>query len=501
MGLRQKVTRGAVWATLEKLTMKVFTFMVTLVLARLLTPTDYGTVALLYIFTSIAGTLADAGFGRALVQKKDATEEDFNSVFYISIIMAAFLYIIMFMAAPLIARFYDTPCLVGITRVTSISLFFHAINGVQGAELSRKLLFNHSFKISLISAVFSAVTGITLAVLGYGPWALVWNSIAAGAASTVAYWHFIAWRPKLMFSWKALRGLFSFGWKISLSGLLDSVFYNLKGLCIGKFYTKADLAFVNKGQSVPAVGMDVVTGTIMKVSFPALAQLQDDKTKLREAVRQLVQCSTFLVFPIMSILAVLSGRLVPLLFGEQWLESIPYARLACLSYALYPLHVINLQALTAMGRSDMFLGLEILKKILGLIILFASIRHGVFFLMLMYAFVSSPMSLLINSWPNRRLLDYTLVQQFRDVSATVLISIVMCGVVGFVSVVLEKGGLWTSFGDWMLIPLVLVGVSVFVFLTIVFRIQPAIEYVSLLRSIPRFRGRALDWISRRLGVG
>ena len=498
--LKNRVATGAIWATLEKLSMKVFTFVVTLVLARLLTPTDYGTVALLYIFTSIAGTLADAGFGRALVQKKNATEEDFNSVFYLSLAMAGILYVVMFFAAPAIARFYDTPCLVGITRVTSISLFFHAINGVQGAELSRKLLFNQGFKISLISAVFSAATGITLAYVGYGPWALVWNSIASGVGSTIAYWHFIAWRPKLMFSWKSVRELFSFGWKMSLSGLLDSVFSNLRGLCIGKFYTKADLAFVDKGQSLPAVAMDVVSGTIMKVSFPALAQLQDDKAKFRDAVRRMIQCSTFFVFPAMAGLAVLSDRVIPLLFGEQWAQCVPYAQLACWSFALYPLHVINLQALTAMGRSDMFLLLEIAKKLLSLAILALSISKGVFFLMLMYAFVSSPLSLIINSWPNRKLMGYTVIHQILDVMPTVLISLIMCGVVYALRKICFALGLWGICGDWLLLPIGMVGASVFVWLAVVFRLKAALEYVLLLRAMPRFRTRTTTWIVRKFGV-
>lgn len=500
MRLKQKVAKGAIWAVLEKLSMKGFTFLVTLVLARLLTPTDYGTVALLYIFTSIAGTLADAGFGRALIQKKDATDVDFNSVFYLSLASAGVLYAVMFCAAPAIARFYDTPSLVSITRVTSISLFFNAINGVQGAELSRKLLFNHSFKISIISAVVSAATGITLAFLGYGPWALVWNTIAAGIGSTFAYWYFIAWRPKLMFSWQSVRELFSFGWKISLSSLLDSVFSNLKGLCIGKLYTKADLAFVDKGQALPAVGMDVITGTIMKVAFPALAQLQDDKVKFRNAVRSMIQCSTFFVFPVMAGLAIVSDRLIPLLFGDQWTSSIPYAQLACWSFALYPLHVINLQALTALGRSDMFLALEIFKKILSLLILVLSIRQGVLFLMVMYAFVSSPLNLIINSWPNRKLLCYPILQQIRDVLPTVAVSLVMCGVVYGARVLLNSIGVWTYCGDWLLIPLVFIGVVVFVGLSIMFRLKAAVEYVNLLRGTPLFKVRLIGFLARKLGV-
>ncbi|MBQ3344266.1 MAG: lipopolysaccharide biosynthesis protein [Kiritimatiellae bacterium] len=498
--MKQRVVKGAVWATLEKLSMKVFTFIVTLVLARLLTPSDYGTVALLYIFTSIAGTLADAGFGRALVQKKDATEEDFNSVFYLSIVMAAVIYAAMFFSAPAIARFYDTPCLVGITRVMSLSLIFHAINGVQGAELSRKLLFDQGFKISLISALFSAVVGITLAYLGFGPWALVWNSIAAVVASTLAYWHFIAWRPKLMFSWKSVSELFSFGWKMSLSSLLDSFFSNLRGLCIGKFYTKADLAFVDKGQALPAVGMDVITGTIMKVSFPALAQLQNDKVKFRDAMRRMIQCSTFLVFPTMAGLAVLSDRLIPLLFGDQWVASVPYAQLACWTFSLYPLHVINLQAMTALGRSDLFLTLEIIKKLLSLAVLVLSVRQGVFFLMLMYALVSSPLSLVINSWPNRRLLGYTIMQQIKDVMPTVFVSILMCCALWMLRISLEFFGVWSCCGDWLLVPIVVMGILVFGSLVVMFKLSAAKEYMQLILSLPRFRNPFVLFLARRLGV-
>ena len=303
-----------------------------------------------------------------------------------------------------------------------------------------------------------------------------------------------------MFSWKSVKTLFSFGWKMSLSGLLDSFFSNLKGLCIGKFYTKADLAFVDKGQALPAVGMDVITGTIMKVSFPALAQLQDDKHKFRDAVRKMIQCSTFFVFPAMAGMAILSDRLIPLLFGNQWIESVPYAQLACWSFALYPLHVINLQALTAMGRSDLFLGLEIAKKVISLIILMLSIRHGVFILMLMYAFVSSPLSLIINSWPNRKLLGYTIFQQLGDVMSTVFISLFMIVIIYALRWFFAWAGLWACAGDWLLIPIVLVGMISFLSAAIFCRVKPLREYVMLLYAMPRFRTPAVKWIVHKVGM-
>lgn len=274
-------------------------FVVGMILARLLTPTDYGTVALTGIFFAVANVLVDGGFGNALIQKKDADDLDFNSVFYLNFVLSILVYIALFFVAPWIADFYKVPGLVAIVRVSALCFLFNAVNAIQNAELVKKMLFHLSFRISMITTFTSAICGITLAFMGFGVWALVWSSLLAGFAGVVSRWFIIAWRPRLMFSVARLKPLFSYGWKMAISGLLDSFFRQLAGLLIGKFYTRADLAYVHKGHALPSLAMNEVDGTLGRVSFPALVQLQDDKIKLRDAMRRMMMCSTFLVFPLM----------------------------------------------------------------------------------------------------------------------------------------------------------------------------------------------------------
>ena len=326
--LKGKVIRGTVWAMLERFSNQLVLFIVSLILARLLSPQDYGTVALLGIFTAIAGVLVTSGFGNALIQKKNADELDYNSVFYFSLVLSGLMYMVLFFSAPHIANFYEIDELCPILRVTAFTLVFNAINSIQNAELHRKLLFHLSFRISLISTIAAAVVGISMAYLGYGPWALVWSCITGGVAGVITRWFFIAWRPRLMFSFGALGPLFRYGWKMMVSALLDTGVNNLYGLIIGKFYSRADLAFVNKGRHAPELLMNNVNGTLATVTFPALSQMQDDRIRVREAMRRMMICSSFVVFPLMAVSAVAAERVIPFLYGDQWSESVPYMQLA-----------------------------------------------------------------------------------------------------------------------------------------------------------------------------
>lgn len=419
--LKSKVVKGTLWALFERFSTQLLTFGVGIVLARLLSPDDYGTVALLTIFTAIAGVLADSGFGGALIQKKDATELDYNSVFYLSLGLTGVLYAVLFFAAPWVAKFYDIPELCLILRVTSMTLVFNAINSIQNAELRRKLLFHLSFRISIISTVTSAIVGISLALFGYGVWALVWMGIVSGLVGVISRWFYIAWRPRPMFSTEALKPLWQYGWKMTVSALLDTGFNNLYGLIIGKYYTRADLSFVNKGRALPQLLMDNVNGTLGLVAFPALAKLQDERIKLREVMRRMMIVSTFFVFPLMMICAVTAKNTILFLYGEKWVFAAPYATIACFTFALWPFHTINLQGIQAIGRSDVFLKLEIIKKLIALTVLISCLSQSVLLWCMVAAFVTSPLSVIINSWPNRKLLDYTLGMQLRDISPAVLV--------------------------------------------------------------------------------
>lgn len=489
--LKNKVAKGAVWATMERFSVQAMQFVVGMVLARLLTPTDYGTVALLAIFFAVAGSLASCGFGNALVQRKSVGELEFNSVFYLSIVASLVIYAAIFFAAPHIAEFYKTPVLCPLARVSAISFILNAINSVQGAELSRKMLFNRRFRISMIVSVVSAVSGITLAYLGLGAWALVYTSLLSNLASVIAYWTIIAWRPKLMFSLSAVKGLFSYGWKLSLASMIHSFYVEIYGFLIGRFYTPADLAFVNKSRSMPSLLMTTVNGTINSVSFPALAQLQDDITKFRDAIRRMIQCTTFLVFPLMTVLAVTARPLILLLYGDQWESAIVYVPIGCFSMAMTPINAINTMAISASGRSGVYLVLDIVKKVSGLILMLISIRYGIMAFVLTMAFVQDPFGVLVNTFVNGRLLNYSFRMQMRDMAP----SAGLCAVSAFA--MWGVGQLLASVCTMIpcqnlayAVTLVVecsIGVGLYFALAYVFRLRPLEEYCNILMPVMRKR--------------
>ena len=475
-GLKNKVVKGLFWVLMEKLGTQGVGFIVTMVLTRILTPSDYGTVSILGIFVLVSSVIADAGLGRALVQKKDATAVDFNSMFYASLVLAFLVYGVLFACAPAISSWYGDPRLVSILRLISLTIIFHSIEGVQQAELNRKMLFNLSFRITLLASIANMVTGIALALSGYGVWALVWSQVASGAIGVAARWYFIAWRPALMFSWEALKKLWGYGWKMTVSGLIDTAYGQVSSLLIGKIYTPADLAFVDRGNSVPSLAMSTINQAITRVTFPALAQVQDSKQTARDCMRRMIRSSSFLVFPMMVGCAVCAQKLIPALFGDQWHESIPYVWVACFSCALMPFHTINLNCIAALGRSDIFLLLEIIKKAVGLFLIIIFIQKGVFAFVLIRAVVLGPLSVIINSWPNRKLLDYSILSQCRDILPTALISLVM-GVA-----VWAIGLLPVEIPIVSILLQMIFGVVIYFALSILFRIKAAEEYASMLKS-------------------
>lgn len=495
--LKSKVAKGSVWVFLEKMSGQAVHFVVGMILARLLTPNDYGTVALYAIFFAVANVLIDGGFGGALIQKKDADDLDFNSVFYLNLALSILAYVAIFFTAPLIARFYKLPELTAIVRVAALSFFFNAVNAIQNAELTKKMLFELSFRISLITTFTSAVCGVTLAFMGYGVWALVWASLITGFVGVIARWFIIAWRPRLMFSFGRLKPLFSYGWKMAASNLLDAFFSNLNGLLIGRLYSRADLAYVNKGRALPRMAMDEVDSTLGRVSFPALVQLQDDKVRLRDAMRQMMACSTFLVMPLMALIATCAHSEVRLLYGAQWTPSAPFMMLACFSYALMPFHTINLRGIMALGRSDIFLKLEVIKKVLILVVILGVSRLGVFTWMAISAFALGPLSVLINSWPNKKLLNYSIGMQVMDVLPTAMICFIEVAVVFGINLmgnglkpmlgVADEGASLIVFLSMKLLLQFGFGLGTFFALAWVFRLKPMGEYARLLAGFIKRR--------------
>lgn len=412
------------WRFLERCGAQGVTFIVSIVLARLLDPTVYGTVALVTIFTTIMQVFVDSGMGNALIQKKDADDLDFSSVFYFNMAMCSALYLIMFFAAPFIASFYRMPELTAIVRVLSFVVVISGVKNVQQAYVSRHLMFKRFFFSTLGGTIGAAVIGIAMAYLGFGVWALVAQMLFNAAVDTTILWITVKWRPKKMFSFQRLKSLFSYGWKLLASSLIDTVYNDLRQLIIGKKYSSGDLAYYNQGKKFPQLIVTNINTSIDSVLLPTMSKAQDDMAAVRSMTRRAIKTSTFLMMPAMIGLAVCAEPLVQLILTEKWLPCVLFLRIFCITYAFYPIHTANLNAIKAMGRSDLFLKLEIIKKTVGIIAILITMWISV--QAMAYSFlVTTILNQIINSWPNKKLLNYSYLEQVKDMMPQILLSLGM----------------------------------------------------------------------------
>lgn len=422
--MKQSVWINFLWRFAERCGYQLVTFLVAIVLARILAPEDYGTIALITVFVTIMQVFVDSGLGTALIQKKDADDTDFSSVFYFNIVVCASLYLLMFIAAPYIADFYNNAALTPVIRVLSLKLVVSGLKNVQQAFVSRNMLFKRFFFATLGGTLCSAVIGIVLAYTGFGVWALVAQQLTNELVGTIILWLTVKWRPRILFSWQRLQGLLSFGWKLLTSALLETTYNNLRNLIIGKMYSSADLAFYNQGQLFPMVIINNINASIDSVLLPTMSKVQDDHVRVKEMTRRAIKTSTYIMAPLMMGLAFCAEPIVKLVLTDKWLFCVPYLRIFCITYMFYPIHTANLNAIKAMGRSDLFLKLEIVKKIMGLSLLFSTMWYGVM-IMAYSLLVSMVLSMLINSWPNRKLLNYSFMEQMKDIIPGILLAIGM----------------------------------------------------------------------------
>lgn len=421
---KQTVLSNFLWRFAERCGAQVVQFIVSIVLARILAPEAYGTIALVLVFANILQVFVDSGLGNALIQKKDADDLDFSSVFYFNICWCLVLYAIIYFCAPLIANFYDDQSLTAIVRVLCLTVVISGMKNVQQAYVSRTMQFKKFFFATLFGTIMSAIMGILLAVAGFGVWALVAQKLVNLLVDTVVLWITVKWRPKLMFSFQRLKGLLSYGWKLLVSSLLDTVYGNLRQIIIGKLYTESDLAYYNQGQQFPQVIITNINTSMDSVLFPVMSLQQDNKEQLKNMMRRSMKISTFIMAPLMIGLAFIAPTVVSLVLTDKWISCVPYLRIFCITFMFYPLHTANLNAIKAMGRSDLFLKLEISKKIVGLILLIATMHLGV--LVMAYSLLlSSVINQIINSWPNYKLLNYSYIEQVKDILPNIVISVLM----------------------------------------------------------------------------
>lgn len=419
-----KIFTGLLWKFSERILAQAVTFIVSIILARLLSPDDYGNIALVTVFITIANVFVVNGFGSALIQKLEVDNTDYSSVFFANIVFSCFLYLIIFIISPIVSNFYSSPILCPVLRVLGLRIPIAAINSVQQAYVSRNMLFKKFFFSTLFGTLLSGIVGCIMAYVGYGIWALVVQYLANTSVDTVVLWFTVKWRPDFVFSISRVRILFSYGWKLLLSGLLDTGYTQLRSLVIGKKYTSSDLAYYNRGDQYPQLVVININTSISSVMFPAISKCQDDLAKVKSMTRRAIKTSSYIMWPLMIGLDIVAKPLISLMLTDKWLPCVPYLQVACFTYAFWPIHTANLEALKAIGRSDIYLRLEILKKGIGLLLLLATMNYGVMAIALSLI-VSTIISSFINASPNKKLLGYSYIDQIKDMMPAFLLSCVM----------------------------------------------------------------------------
>ena len=431
MSLKSTVITSLIWKFLERIGTHGVQFVVAIVLARLLSPADFGLIALVTVFVTIANVFVQSGLNTALIQKKNADNLDFSTVFYSCLALAGVLYGGLFIGAPLIAKFYNNQtALIPVIRVLGLMLPLGALNSIQEAYVARNMMFKKLFYRSVGAIIPAGCIGIICAYMGAGIWALVAQQLSNSFLICVIMWFTVKWRPTLAFSFERWKKLFSFGWKLLCSALLETCYNNLQNLIIGKMFSPASLGFYNRGDQFPKLIIANINSSIQSVLLPSLSTVQDDKVKLKSLTRRSIKTSSFVILPLMAGLAAVAKPLTLVILGEKWRPAVPFIQICCFVYAFWPIHTTNLSAINASGRSDVFLKLEIIKKCYGLAALVLAIwlfRSPIG--IAMSAAITAPLGSFVNAYPNKKLLNYGFSEQMKDFIPSFMLSLLMGGIV------------------------------------------------------------------------
>lgn len=426
--LKKKTAKGMLWSAVERFSTQGFQFLFGILLARLLTPNDYGMIAMLTIFLAICQTFIDSGFANAIIRKIDRTEKDMATMFFFNIGMSLVCYAIIYLSAPFIASFYKMDELTLILRVLALRLIIQSFATIQATNLTIRIDFKKQAKISLSAAIISGIVGIGFAYKGYGVWALVIQSLFSSTFSSILYWLVVRWHPQCFFNKESFKNLFSFGSKLLISGLLDTIYNNLYPLVIGKFYTPAQLGAFAKADHFSQFPSQNIMRILHRVSYPVLSSLQNDPQRMRNSFLKFINYSALIIFPLMLGLLALSKPMTLLLLTERWKEMIPILQLLCIAMMWYPVHAINLNILQVLGRSDLFLKLEIIKKIIGLAILLITLPIGVT-AMCIGQIVDSILGLFINTYYSKKFINAGIGEQSKFLLPTLLNSTAMAAII------------------------------------------------------------------------
>ena len=478
----EKVLGNFMWRLFERFGAQGVTLIVSIVLARLLDPEVYGVIALVTVITTLLNVFVDSGLGTALIQKKNADDLDFSTVFFFNIVMCIVLYVGLFFLAPFVAAFYEIPELTAIVRVLGLSLIISGVKNIQQAYVSRNMLFKKFFFATIAGTIGAAVVGITMAFLGYGVWAIVCQYLFNMFIDTVILWITVRWRPKFMFSFQRLKGLFGFGSKLLGVSLITTLYNDLRQILIGKLYTTSDLAFYNKGKQFPELINTNINTSIDSILLPAMSKEQDDVTTIKAMTRRSIKTCTYIMSPFLVGLAMCGEAFIELLLTEKWLFCVPYMRIFCITYLFSPIFTANYNAYKALGKSNLYLRVSIVSKIFGIIVLLITLPHGVM-VMAYGVLVSNFINQLVCTFPNMKLLKYSYPEQIKDILPNLLLAAFMGAVVYAVNF-LNLNPILT------LIIQVPVGALIYVFGSMILKLESYVYVLNTLKSFLKKRRKA-----------
>lgn len=463
--IKNKVFSGLIWKYSERMIAQIVTLIVSVILARILSPDEYSVVAIITVFITFANVFVTSGMGTSLVQKKTADEKDFSTIFIANIVFSMILYLILFFTAPFIASYYEMPILCPTLRVMAIQIIMTGINNVQQAYVNKRMEFKRFFFSTLAGVFSSAAIGIYMAYAGYGPWALVAQTLTNVVVNTIVLFFVCGWKPRFYFSWKRFKGLFNYGWKILATGLLLELNTEVRDLIIGKRYTPVDLSYVNKSKELPKAISTNINTTISSVVFPAMALYQDDREMLKKMSRKAIRTGTYVLAPLLFGLAAVARPLVIILLTEKWLPCVVYLRLMCVQYALQPVQTSSIQAMKAIGKSDTYLKLQVIKTIIGIVLLMLSV---LFFKSPIYVVLATLIaeiaSTIVNFPTNKREMNYGYGEQLADSFVMMLPSVAMFTVVYFMQ--------FMPLSPWVMILLqIIVEIVIYFVISILLKIE------------------------------
>ncbi len=478
---QNRVFGNLLWKLLERFGVQGVQFVLQIILARILAPEDYGVLSLMIIFTTLANVFIQNGFNTSLIQNKDVTEEDYSSVFWVSLGIAILLYGVFFFAAPFITEFYLMPEMTLPFRVLSLMLIPGALNSVQVAKVSREMNFKKVFYSNIAAIVISGIAGVIIAKKGGGIWALVIQNLLTVTVAAIVMLFTVKWRPQLVLNINRVKALFAYGWKLLASALIDTLYQNLNSMVIGKKYNADMLGYYNRGHQFPNFMISAVNGAVQSVLLPVLSQKQDSRENVKKIMRNSLLISFYIVCPMMSGLAAVAEPMVTLVLTEKWLPCVPYLQIFCLSFAFWPVHTSNLQAINAIGRSDVFLKLEVIKKCYGLLaLLIAVFCFDSPIAIAMTSVVVSIIGIFVNAFPNKKLIGYSFCEQMRDIAPLIVMSAVMFLCVYAVGMI--------EASDIIIVALqITAGIAVYVIMSVVFKPQAYKIISESLKELKRSR--------------